>query len=55
MKDDHQKFIDLYEAGKLVTPEQAGHVLASLAGNPPHALSGSFCSWDEEKLKDYRL
>ncbi|KAG2227933.1 hypothetical protein INT45_011956, partial [Circinella minor] len=54
MKDDHQKFIDLYESGKLVTPEQAGHVLTALAANPPHSLSGAFCSWDEEKLKDYR-
>ena len=55
MQDDHQKFIDLYESGNMVRPEQAGHVLAALAANPPRALSGAFCSWDSEELKDYRL
>ena len=48
-------FIDLHKSGNLVSPEQVGHVFAALAANPPHDLSGSFCSQDEEKLKDYRL
>ncbi|KAI9497156.1 hypothetical protein BDB00DRAFT_805224 [Zychaea mexicana] len=55
MKDDHQKFIDLYNSGALVRPEQSGHVLAALAAKPPRAMTGSFCSWDDESLKDYRL
>ena len=48
-------FIDLHKSGNLASPEQVGHVFAALAANPPHDLSGSFCSQDEEKLKDYHL
>ncbi|KAG2227934.1 hypothetical protein INT45_011957 [Circinella minor] len=55
LKDHHQMFIDLHESGKLLTPEQAGHVFGALAANPPRDLSGTFCGQDEEKIKDYRL
>lgn len=54
MQDEHQKFIDLYDAGKLVSPEQSGSVLVNLAIKPPHHLSGKFHSWDDEELKEYQ-
>ncbi|ORY94393.1 hypothetical protein BCR43DRAFT_476111 [Syncephalastrum racemosum] len=54
MKDDHKKFVELHEAGKLVRPEEPGHVLAALAAKAPLNLSGTFVSWDDEELKEYR-
>jgi hypothetical protein len=53
MQDDHDKFIQLHHEGKLVSPEDPGHVLVALANNPPKDLSGQMCSWNDEKLKDY--
>ncbi|KAJ8658326.1 hypothetical protein O0I10_006009 [Lichtheimia ornata] len=54
MQDEHQKFVDLHEAGQLVTPEQSGSVLVNLAIKPPQHLSGKFHSWDDEELKEYQ-
>ncbi|KAI7893927.1 uncharacterized protein EV154DRAFT_126110 [Mucor mucedo] len=55
MGDDHNKFIDLHSTGKLVKPQDPGHVLAALAHNPPKALSGKMYSWNDPEMKDYCL
>ncbi|KAL8929046.1 MAG: hypothetical protein Q9208_001489 [Pyrenodesmia sp. 3 TL-2023] len=39
---DNAKFRELYESGKLVRPEQPGHVIAKLAVDAPNELSGKF-------------
>jgi hypothetical protein len=53
MKHDHAKFVDLHREGKLVQPEDPGHVLVALANNPPKNLSGQMYSWNDEQLKGY--
>ncbi len=39
---DNTKFRDLHDSGKLVKPEQPGHVIAKLAIDAPNKLSGKF-------------
>lgn len=39
---DNAKFRGLHEEGKLVKPEQPGHVIAKLAINAPKVFSGMF-------------
>ncbi|KAI7906576.1 uncharacterized protein BX663DRAFT_428023 [Cokeromyces recurvatus] len=53
MKEDHDKFIDLHRSGKLVKPQDPGHVLAALANNPPKELSGKMYSWNDEEMKPF--
>ena len=56
-EDDQVKFTGAYKDGKLLRPEQPGHVMAKLAvdiGLGKKGLSGSFLSWSDEKLKGYR-
>jgi hypothetical protein len=50
----HMKFVQAHAQGKLVTPEDAGHVIAALALKAPKSLSGRFVSWDSEECKDFR-
>ena len=51
---DDKKFKDVYEQGKLVAPEDAGHVAAALALRAPKSLSGRFVSWDADECKEFR-
>lgn len=39
---DNAKFRELHQSGKLVRPEQSGHVIAKLAVDAPKELSGKF-------------
>jgi NAD(P)-dependent dehydrogenase (short-subunit alcohol dehydrogenase family) len=39
---DGEKFTNAYKNGKLLKPEQPGHVIAKLALDAPHDLSGKF-------------
>jgi NAD(P)-dependent dehydrogenase (short-subunit alcohol dehydrogenase family) len=39
---DASKFTDAYKYGKLLKPEQPGHVIANLVLNAPLELSGAF-------------
>lgn len=52
--EDMKKFIGAYESGKLVKPEQCGHVIAMLALDAPKSLSGQFLSWEDETLGTYQ-
>ena len=49
-----KKFTDAYEQGKLVAPEDAGHVAAALSLKAPKTLSGQFVSWDSDECKSFR-
>lgn len=40
----HSKFTTAYKEGKLLKPEQPGHVMAKLVLDAPKALSGRFLS-----------
>lgn len=51
---DFQHFVNTYRQGKLVKPIESGHVIAALAVNATHDLTGEFISWDADKLKAYR-
>lgn len=51
---DQERFIKAHNEGKLVRPEDAGHVIAALAIKAPKALSGQFVSWDGQECADFR-
>jgi hypothetical protein len=51
---DAERFIQAHATGKLVKPEDAGHVIAALALRAPKALSGKFVSWDSDECADFR-
>lgn len=51
---DHKKFTQAHADGKLVKPEDCGHVIAALAVKAPKGLSGQFVSWDSAECKDFR-
>lgn len=51
---DYNKFIKAHADGKLVRPEDAGHVIAALSVRAPKSLSGQFVSWDSAEYKDFR-
>lgn len=51
----HKFFVQTHTEGKLVKPEDCGHVIAALSLNSTKSLSGQFLSWDSEECKPYRL
>ncbi|KAI0081735.1 short-chain dehydrogenase [Panus rudis PR-1116 ss-1] len=51
---DYQKFSLAHAEGKLVKPEDSGHVIAALVLKAPKSLSGQFVSWDSEDCKEFR-
>lgn len=53
--NDMKKFTSAFEDGKLVKPEQCGHVIARLAEDAPSELSGQMLSWNDTKLEEYQL
>ncbi|PPQ94033.1 hypothetical protein CVT25_009881 [Psilocybe cyanescens] len=46
---DHKAFIQVYDEGRLVKPQDCGHVIAALSLQAPKTLSGQFVSWDSEE------
>lgn len=42
---DAKKFHDLHREGKLLRPEQPGNIMARLAMDGPHELSGKYLRW----------
>lgn len=50
----HQKFVQLHSEGKLLKPEDPGHVVAALSVQAPKQLSGQFVSWDSVECKPFR-
>lgn len=51
---EHAFFVQTYTAGKLVKPEDCGHVIAALSLQAPKPLSGQFVSWDSEECRPFR-
>ena len=49
--ESHQKFQRYFETGELLSPEEPGRALAVVALHAPHAWSGDFVAWDEEKVQ----
>ena len=39
---DNEKFLGLHQAGKLLRPDQPGHVMAKMVLDPPKGLSGKY-------------
>ena len=54
-ESDMKKFVGAYEEGKLVKPEQCGHVIARLVLEAPAGLSGKMLSWNDAALEAYQL
>ena len=48
---DYERFVGYHEQGKLLSPHLPGSALACLALFAPHAWSGEFLSWDEERVQ----
>ncbi|HEX6304157.1 MAG TPA: SDR family NAD(P)-dependent oxidoreductase, partial [Anaerolineales bacterium] len=48
----HARYLRLHEQGKLLPPEVPGKTMAVLALFAPHAWSGEFIAWDEERVQD---
>ncbi|KDR83670.1 hypothetical protein GALMADRAFT_55286 [Galerina marginata CBS 339.88] len=51
---DHKAFLQVHAEGKLVKPEDCGHVIASLSLQAPKTLSGQFVNWDSEECIPFR-
>ena len=51
---DALKYISAHKEGRLVRPEQAGHVIAALSLSAPMSLSGLFVNWDGDECKEFR-
>ncbi|KZV76106.1 NAD-P-binding protein [Peniophora sp. CONT] len=50
----YDSFVCEHNEGKLLPPDQPGHVIAKLALSAPAALSGQFVSWDSEPCAPFR-
>ena len=53
-KKDTAKFLGLHESGKLLKPEQPGHVIAKMALDPPTELSGQYIDWAGEAVARFQ-
>jgi hypothetical protein len=51
---DYAHFVEEHNTGKLVKPADSGHIIAALALNATHDLSGEFVSWNADRLQAYR-
>lgn len=50
----YDSFVREHADGKLLPPDQPGHVIAKLALAAPSTLSGQFVSWDSEQCTSFR-
>ncbi|KAA8647044.1 hypothetical protein EYZ11_010202 [Aspergillus tanneri] len=50
----HAIFTTVHKDGKLLKPEQPGHVMARLVINAPNSLTGKFLSWNDEALEAFQ-
>ncbi|PGH17478.1 hypothetical protein AJ79_01078 [Helicocarpus griseus UAMH5409] len=49
-----ERFLNAYKEGKLLKPEQPGHVIAKLVLDAPHELSGKFLTWNVPELAAFQ-
>ncbi|KAL1965453.1 hypothetical protein VTN77DRAFT_5709 [Rasamsonia byssochlamydoides] len=52
--DIYSKFYNAHKEGKLLKPEQPGHVMAKLVLDAPKSLSGRFLSWNDKELEAFQ-
>ncbi|KAH8689870.1 putative short-chain dehydrogenase [Talaromyces proteolyticus] len=45
-----ERFMEAHRTGKLLRPEQPGHVMAKLVLDAPKSLSGRFITWNDKDL-----
>ncbi|PHH84185.1 hypothetical protein CDD83_2341 [Cordyceps sp. RAO-2017] len=50
----YDSFVEAFQQGKLLKPEQPGHVIAKLAASPPKDVSGKCLNWNAPELADYQ-
>jgi hypothetical protein len=50
----YELFVKAHAEGKLVKPEECGHVIAALALRAPKSFSGQFVSWDSAECAPFR-
>ncbi|KGO76736.1 Glucose/ribitol dehydrogenase [Penicillium italicum] len=50
----HSKFTGVHKDGKLLKPEQPGHVMAKLVLDAPKEISGRFYSWNDKELEAFQ-
>ena len=50
---DLKIFVDAYEQGTLVRPDDVGFVIAALSLRAPQTLSGTFIRWDSPDCKQF--
>lgn len=50
----HSKFTTVHKDGKLLKPEQPGHVMAKLVLDAPNSLTGKFLSWNDKELAGFQ-
>lgn len=53
-EDEHVKFVQAHAKGQLLDPVLPGTVIAELALDGPHQLSGEYIEWSDERLMKYR-
>ncbi|RCI13353.1 hypothetical protein L249_0791 [Ophiocordyceps polyrhachis-furcata BCC 54312] len=53
-KAQYDSFVEAFQQGKLLKPEQPGHVIARLAARPRKELSGNFLNWNAPELAEYQ-
>ncbi|KAK2783169.1 hypothetical protein FQN52_000383 [Onygenales sp. PD_12] len=49
-----ERFLNAHREGKLLRPEQPGHVIAKLVVDGPRELSGKFLTWNEPELAAFQ-
>ncbi|KAG8415915.1 hypothetical protein J3459_013974 [Metarhizium acridum] len=53
-KAQYDTFIEAFEQGKLLKPEQPGNVIAKFVASPQRELSGKDLSWNSAELASYQ-
>ncbi|PFH60226.1 hypothetical protein XA68_11291 [Ophiocordyceps unilateralis] len=53
-KAQYDSFVEAFQQGTLLKPEQPGNVIARLAARPRSELSGKFLSWNAPELVEYQ-
>ncbi|OXV11493.1 hypothetical protein Egran_00742 [Elaphomyces granulatus] len=52
--ESQERFINAHKTGKLLKPEQPGHVIAKLVLDAPHFLNGRFLLWNNKELEAFQ-
>ncbi|KAL7948541.1 hypothetical protein V8C42DRAFT_314798 [Trichoderma barbatum] len=50
----YQSFVDAFQQGELLKPEQPGAVIAKFVANPSRELSGQYLGWNSPALAAYQ-